>query len=69
MAGEAPAPKRAGLLEVAKTVLSAFLGVRRRADHERATARIRPGQVVVVAVILAALFVVTLITVVHMVVG
>ena len=68
MAGEAPAPKGAGLLEVAKTVLSAFLGVRRRADHERASARITPVQVIVVALILAAAFIATLVTVVHIVV-
>jgi hypothetical protein len=68
MAGKAPAPKGAGLLEVAKTVLSGFLGVRRRADHERSSARITPVQVIVMAVILAALFVATLITVVHIVV-
>jgi hypothetical protein len=68
MASEAPERGAAGLLEVAKTVLSAFLGVRRRADHERASARISPAQVIFVAVILAALFVATLITVVHFVV-
>ena len=69
MGEEAPGPEKSGLLEVAKTVLSAFLGVRRRADHERAAVRVTPAQVIVVALVLAALFVLTLITVVHLVVG
>ncbi len=57
--------KRVPLLEVVKTVLSGFIGVRRRSAHEQA--RINPLHVVVVAVVCVALFVVTLVTIVRIV--
>jgi len=50
-----------------KTVLSGLVGVRGKADHERQ--RIHPLQIIVAAVVLAALFVFTLITVVRIVAG
>ena len=46
-------------------VLSAFIGVRRRADHEQL--RVTPLQVIVAAVLAAALFVLGVITVVRLV--
>ena len=46
-------------------VLSAFIGVRRREDHEKV--RVTPLQMVVTAVVAAALFVLGLITVVRLV--
>ena len=49
--------------EVVRTVLSAFIGVRRRADHERI--RVTPLQVIVTAVVAAAIFVLGLISVVR----
>lgn len=55
--------------DVVKTVLAGLLGVRRRADHESGSARIKPWQVIVAGVIAAALFVLTLIAVVRVVVG
>jgi len=58
-------PRRAGPLEVAKTVLSGLIGVRRKADHEGV--RITPLQVIVAAVVLVALFIFTLITIVRIV--
>jgi Protein of unknown function (DUF2970) len=61
------APRRAGPLAVAKTVLSGLIGVRRKADHE--SARVTPAQVVVAGLLLAAFFVFTLITIVRLVVG
>jgi len=60
---------RAPWLEVAKTVLAGLLGVRRRADHEKASVRIKPLHVIVAGVIAAALFVATLIVVVRVVLG
>jgi len=70
MAGDAPQPSKGpSLLDVAKTVLSAFLGVRRRSGHEQATARIRPAQLIVVAIVFALLFVLTIVAVVHLVVS
>jgi hypothetical protein len=63
----ADAPRRAGPLDVVKTVLWAFVGIRRKSEHERL--RITPLQVIVTAVVLAALFIFTLLTVVRIVVG
>ncbi len=61
--------RQAPWLEVAKTVLAGLLGVRRRADHEKASVRIRPLHVIVAGVIAAALFVLTLVAVVRVVLG
>ena len=61
----AEAPRRAGPLDIVKTVLSAFVGIRRKAEHEQL--RITPVQVIVAAVVLAALFIFTLLTVVRIV--
>jgi len=63
----ADAPRRAGPLDVVKTVLSAFVGIRRRAEHDRA--RITPLQVIVTAAVLVALFILTLVTIVRIVTG
>jgi hypothetical protein len=63
----AEAPRRAGPLDIVKTVLSAFVGIRRKAEHEQL--RITPVQVIVAAVVLAALFIFTLLTVVRIVTG
>ena len=63
----ADAPRRAGPVDLVKTVLSAFVGIRRRAEHDRA--RITPLQVVVTAVVLVALFILTLVTIVRVVTG
>jgi hypothetical protein len=61
------AMNRASLLDVVKTVLWGFLGIRRRASHERV--KIEPLQVIVVAVVFVVLFVLTLLAIVRMVVG
>jgi Protein of unknown function (DUF2970) len=63
----AEAPRRAGPLDIVKTVLSAFVGIRRKAEHEQL--RITPVQVIVAAVVLVALFIFTLLTVVRIVTG
>ena len=60
---EHPQPKHATLLQVAKAVASAFFGVRRRADHE--AIKITPVQVIIVGLIGAALFVLTLLLLVR----
>jgi hypothetical protein len=59
--------RRASLVEVVRTVLSAFFGVRKRSNHERAAARIAPWQIGLVAVGLVVLFIFTLITIVRIV--
>jgi len=57
------AGKRASLLQVVKAVASGFFGVRKRADHE--SVRITPLQYIIVGLIGAALFVLTLLLVVR----
>ena len=52
------AMKRASFLDTLKTVLFGFIGVRRKADHENA--RIRPAHVIIVGILLAVAFVLTL---------
>jgi hypothetical protein len=60
-----PAPWR----EVVKTVLAGLLGVRRRADHEAGSARLRPWHVIVAGLAAAVLFVLILVIVARMVAG
>ena len=60
---------RPRLVEVVKTVLAGFFGVRRRATHDAQSARIRPAHVIVVGLVAAALFVMTLVGVVRLVAG
>lgn len=61
------APKNAGFLTVAKTVLWSFFGVRRRREHEADVARLSPAQVVIAGVIGGILFVLAIILVVRVV--
>jgi type IV secretory pathway TrbF-like protein len=53
----AETPRKATPLQVAKAVASAFIGIRRRAAHERDVVTVTPLQVVVAGVIGAILFV------------
>jgi hypothetical protein len=59
------AGKRATPLEVVKAVASAFFGVRRRDAHE--SIKLTPAQVIAAGIICAALFVGTLLLIVHLV--
>jgi hypothetical protein len=54
-------------MHTVKTVLYGFIGIRRKSDHERA--ELNPVHIVIAAVVLAALFVVTLVTIVRIVAG
>jgi hypothetical protein len=58
--------RKATLLQVLRMVLSAFLGIRKRADHEKF--KVSPLQVIVVGVMAAALFVLTVVSVVQLVI-
>ncbi len=58
--------QKASLLQVVRMVLSAFLGIRRRGDHEKI--EVTPVQVIVIGVIAGAVFVGTIVTVVHLVI-
>ena len=59
--------KQASFLDTVKAVLSGFLGVRKRADHERV--RLKPVHVIVTAVLLVVGFVLVLRAIVGLVVS
>ena len=52
-------------MQTLKTVLSGFIGIRRRADHEKAA--LKPVQVILAAVALVIVFIVILVTIVRIV--
>jgi hypothetical protein len=62
-------PRKATPLQVAKAVASAFIGIRRRAAHERDVVTITPAQVIIAGVIGAAIFVSGLVLLVRFVTG
>ena len=61
----AESPRRATPLQVAKAVGSAFVGIRRRAAHERDVVTITPVQAIVAGLIGAAIFVASLVLLVR----
>ena len=65
MTAMAQAPQKATLLQVVRMVLSAFLGIRKHADHEKIV--VTPAQVIIVAVFAGAMFVGTVVSVVRLV--
>lgn len=60
-------PRKAGPLQVVRTVVSALFGVRRKSSHEEDSGALNPLHVLIVAVIGVALFVLTLILIVRVV--
>ncbi len=58
---------RAGIGQVARAIVWSFLGIRKRTEHEADLARITPVQAVVAGLIGAALFVITILVVVRIV--
>lgn len=62
----AEAPRKASLFQVVRMVLSAFLGIRKSADHEKIV--VTPVQVIVVGIMAAAMFVGTVVSVVRLVI-
>jgi len=57
--------RKATPLQVVKAVLSAFIGIRKRAAHEHDAVTITPLQVIVTGVIAAAVFVFSLVMLVR----
>ncbi len=49
----------ATLLQITKAVLSAFMGIRRKSDHESDAAMLKPAQVIIGGLIGGALFVIS----------
>jgi hypothetical protein len=64
-----PEVKSASPLQVAKAVFWSFFGVRRRAEHEKDLAQIKPVQVVIAGIIGAAIFVLSLVMLVRFIIG
>ena len=58
-------PRKAGPLDVAKAVFWSFLGIRKRAAHEKDAVTIKPVQVIVAGIIGAVIFVLSLIMLVR----
>jgi len=67
MAEHDRSPRKASPLQVAKAVLSAFIGIRRRSSHERDAVTISPVQAIIAGLIAAAVFVFSLIMLVRFV--
>lgn len=63
-----PPPRQATLREVVATVFSSFLGIRKGAAMRKDAVTVKPHQVVLVGIALAAVFVVTLILVVRLII-
>lgn len=57
--------RKATPLQVAQAVLSAFVGIRKRAAHEHDAVTITPLQVIVTGIVFAAIFVLSLIVLVR----
>jgi len=62
----AEVPQKATLLQVVRMVLSAFLGIRKRTEHEKIV--VTPLQVIIVGLMAAAVFVGTVVTVARLVI-
>jgi hypothetical protein len=65
-----PAHQRKGsVLGTVKAVLWGFLGVRRNTDYQKDVARLNPVHLIVVGIVMALVFVLSLILIVNWVVG
>lgn len=63
------APRKAGFLQTLRAVLWGFFGVRKRAGYERDAKQLNPVHVILAGLIAAAIFVLTLVTIVQFVVN
>ena len=63
-----PAARSASILEVVGAVLCSFLGIRRGTAMKRDEVSIKPGQLIVVGIVLAAGLVVSLLFLVRMII-
>jgi Protein of unknown function (DUF2970) len=63
--GETPEPKTASLFQAIKMVLSAFVGLRKQNSQQKI--RVTPVQIVITGIIAAALFVLTIVSIVRVV--
>ncbi len=61
--------KKATAWQAVKAVFWSFLGIRKRRDYEADSVELKPHQVIIAGLIGAALFVLSLILLVHFVIG
>lgn len=61
--------RKGSVLGTVKAVLWGFLGVRRNADYQNDVARLNPVHLIVVGIVMALVFVLSLILIVNWVVG
>ena len=59
----------ATILQVAEAVMSAFMGIRRKSDHEFDAETLKPAQVIIGGLIGGALFVISVLLLVRLVVS
>jgi len=59
------APKKASVLQVFRAVLWSFIGIRKKSGYEDDVARIKPVQVIVAGLVVAAVFVASLVMLVR----
>lgn len=62
-----PSPRKATPFQVVKAVLSAFIGIRKRAGHEHDAVTLSPVHVIVAGIIAAVVFVLSLVMLVRFV--
>lgn len=62
-----PSPRRATLMEVVNAVLWSFFGVRKGDAMRRDAVTIRPHQVIIVGIVIAAILVATLVILVRII--
>jgi len=62
-------PAKAGVIQIAKAVMFAFMGIRKKSDLEHDAATLTPAQVVVGGIIGAVLFVLGVMLIVRLVVS
>lgn len=62
-------PRNAGFLQTIRAVLWSFLGVRKRSGYEQDATQLNPVVVIIAGVIAAAIFVLTLLVIVRIVVS
>lgn len=65
---EAPTRRRPGFAPTMRAVLWSFFGVRRKSAYEKDAANLNPVYVIITGIVAAALFVVTLLVIVNLVV-
>jgi hypothetical protein len=68
VAEPAEAPPRASLLQIVKAVLSAFIGIRKGAAHDRDIATLKPAHVIAVGIVAAVVLVLSLVALVRLII-